>query len=346
MSRHEGATLAHRLVVTRLGDHPTMRLEPGQVPRPGPGQVLVETHAAGLARVDLLQRAGRHPGGPRPPFVPGRDVVGSVIAVGQGVSERWSGLRVAAHLTGGGHATHVTVPAARLVTLPDDVSATRAACLPLNYLAACQLLRSARLAPGDAVYVDGASGGIGTALLDLAGGLGVVATGACSPAKNGVVERFGAAPVDRHAADLPALVRDKIGEVAPAGVRAAFSGGGTTSLRVSRAVLAPGGLLAAYGGDVGPVRRPPPPQARLLPRVATLAGWAASGRIRVTAYSAQRSVDRHPGTARDDLAHLIGLLAGGQIDPLVAAELPLGQADEAYRLLESGTVAGKIVLVP
>ena len=342
----EGIALARRLVVTRLGDHAAMRLESGRIPRPGPGHVLVATHAAGLARVDLLQRAGRHPGGPRPPFVPGRDVVGSVIAVGEGVSETWSGLRVAAHLTGGGHATHVTVPEVRLVALPDGISTTRAACLPLNYLAAHQLLRSARLAPGDAVYVDGGSGGIGTALLDLAGELGVVAVGACSPAKNGVVERYGATPVDRHAADLTALVLDTISEVAPAGVRAAFSGGGTASLRVSRAVLAPGGLLTAYGGDVGPVRRPPAPRARLLPLVATLAAWAATGRIRVAAYSTQRSVERSPGTARDDLTHLTGLLVGGRIDPLVAAEIPLDRADEAYQLLESGTVAGKIVLVP
>jgi NADPH:quinone reductase-like Zn-dependent oxidoreductase len=98
MTLQEGTALAHRLVVTALGDEATMRLVPGPVPHPGPGHALIETHAAGLARADLLQRSGHYPGGPRPPFVPGRDVVGTVIAVGQGVPKSWSGRTVAAHL--------------------------------------------------------------------------------------------------------------------------------------------------------------------------------------------------------------------------------------------------------
>jgi NADPH2:quinone reductase len=347
MTLQEGTALAHRLVVTALGDEATMRLVPGPVPHPGPGHALIETHAAGLARADLLQRSGHYPGGPRPPFVPGRDVVGTVIAVGQGVPKSWSGRTVAAHLpVGGGQASHVTVPDAQLVPLPEGVPAARAACLPLNYLAARQLLRAARLRPGDAVYVDGASGGLGTALLDLARDLGVAAIGSCSPAKNETVERYGGIPVDRWATDRPGLIRELAGQAAPEGLRAAFSGGGLRSLRLARAVLAPGGLLAAYGGEVGSVRHPPPSRTRLLPRLATLAAWGATGRVRTVAYSTRRSVTRHPRTARNDLAGLVELLARGRIDPLVAAELPLGRAEDAYRLLASGTAAGKIVLVP
>ncbi|MFD2028910.1 alcohol dehydrogenase catalytic domain-containing protein [Promicromonospora aerolata] len=159
MTLQASAALAHRLVVTALGDEATMRLVPGAIPHPGPGHALVETHAAGLARADLLQRSGHYPGGPRPPFVPGRDVVGKVIAVGQGVPKSWSGRTVAAHLAvGGGHATHVTVPEAQLVPVPDGVPAARAACLPLNYLAARQLLRAARLKPGDVTEWTGTPG--------------------------------------------------------------------------------------------------------------------------------------------------------------------------------------------
>ena len=346
MTLDEDVALAQRLVVTGFGAGAAMHLVSGPVPGPGPGHVVVEMEAAGLARADLLQRSGRYPGGPRPPFVPGRDVVGSVVAVGPGVPASWSGRRVAAHLPGGGHATHVTVPEPRLVALPDDVSAVRAVCLPLNYLAARQLLRAARVTGGDAVFVDGASGGIGTALLDLLDDQGTVAIGSCSPSKDGTVEHYGGIPVDRHAADLAGRIRERAEQVAPNGLRAAFSGGDLRSLRVGRAVLAPGGLLAAYGGDAGPVRHPPPARARLLPRLAVLAAWGATRRTRTTTYSAQRSVRRHPATARDDLAHLLELLARGRIDPLVAAELPLGQAEEAYRLLGSGTAVGKVVLVP
>jgi NADPH2:quinone reductase len=339
-------SLAHRLVVTGLGDDSAMRLSSGPVRPPGPGQVLVEMEAAGIARADLLQRAGRYPGGPQPPFVPGRDVVGRVVGVGEGVAGSWSGRRVAAPLDGGGQATHVAVPEERLVAVPEGLPAARAACLPLNYLAARQLLRAARLRTGDSVYVDGASGGIGTALLDLARELGVRAVGSCSPAKGGAVERYGAVAVDRHVDDLPGQVRAAIGGSAPAGARAVFSGGDLRALRLGRAVLARRGVLAAYGGEVAPVRKPPPTRAALLPRLAALAAWGVTGRLRVVAYSAQRSVTRDPGTARDDLAHLFGLLVRRRIDPLVAAELPLARADEAYRLLASGTAAGKVVLVP
>lgn len=325
-----------RVIVSRFGGPEVLRLDAADPPAPGPGQARIRMLATGLARADLLARAGRYPGGPRPPYVPGWDLIGVVDEVGPGSGELRRGQRVAALPLTGAHADWIVLPVRDLVPVPSRVDPVRAAAVPLNYLTAHRLLLRSGVDSGATILVHGASGGVGTALLDLARQQGIRALGSASPGKHGIVERFGGIPLDRHA-DLAATV-DRI---RPGGVDAAFvAHGGREPTRV-RAAARTDGSLISYGFEtaVGPV----PFLAGVAAQQLLLRVWAALPGPRVVTHRTSRTVRSDPPEA--DLRHLFDLLDAGVIDPLINTVLPLADAAAAHRRLESGTVSGKIVLL-
>ena len=341
-------TDARRVVVGALGGPDVLRVERTHLPEPGPGQALVRMRAAGLSYADLLLRSGRYPGGDRPPFVTGWDLVGTVDSLGptgprSGDHGVQVGQRVAAYVRRGGHGTHLLVPSDALVALPDGVDDAQAACLPLNYLTAYQMLhRVARVRPGQRVLVHGASGGVGTALLELAALAGARAHGTASSHKLHAVVRHGGVPVDRRRPDLT----EHLGEAVPGGFDAAFVAGDRRAVETARASVRPGGLLVSYGGAVGPGRARPPSVLAALPELARLRLRSLTGPVRVRSYHSSRAVARRPEQARTDLVSLVDLLAAGRVAPVVAARVPLAEAGEAHRMLASGDTVGRIVLVP
>lgn len=325
---------ARRVIVGGYGGPEVLRVTGAAAPDPARGEALVRVLAAGVTRADLLQRAGGYPGGPRPPFVPGRDIVGIDTATGN---------RVAAHLVGGGYADHVAVPRARLVPVPAGVDPAAVVCLPVDHLTAYQMLHGiARVRAGGSVLVHGASGAVGTALLGLARLAGVRAVGAASPQRHPAVAEHGAVPCDRHAPDLASRVH----ELVPGGVDAAFVAGGPADQEAALRAVRPGGTLVAYGAWTPRTRRSPPPRLALAPTLLRLRRWSATGPVRAVFHSSGREVARRPERARGDLARLLELLAAGDIAPAVAARLPLEEAVRAHRLLEERRVVGKVVLVP
>jgi NADPH:quinone reductase-like Zn-dependent oxidoreductase len=140
------------------------------MPVPKRGEVRISVEAAGVAFGDVAQRRGAYFGGaPAMPYTPGYDVVGSVDAIGDDVSEAAVGDRVAALTLFGGYARYVCVPAEWAVKVPPPLDAAKAVALVLNSTTAWQLMRRVALVrDGDAILVYGGSGGVGTALLDLA----------------------------------------------------------------------------------------------------------------------------------------------------------------------------------
>lgn len=128
--------------------------------RVGARDVLIEAEAAGVAYADVLMRQGRYPGGPRPPFVPGWDVMGRVVQAGPEVDPALLGRRVLALPLAGGAAEHVAAPVERTTPLPDDVDPYEAACLTMNYVTAWQMLRLAGAQAGQTLLVHGAAGGV------------------------------------------------------------------------------------------------------------------------------------------------------------------------------------------
>jgi NADPH2:quinone reductase len=153
--------------VDRYGGPERLVLRTRPDPSPGQGEVLLRTAAIGLNFADLFVRSGDYPRTPKPPFVPGMEISGTVEAVGAGVANLPPGLGVVAVPIFGGHAEKVLCPAARVFPLPDGVDLAEAAAVPVVFLTASYALTRAEVAAGTRVVVTAAAGGVGTALLQL-----------------------------------------------------------------------------------------------------------------------------------------------------------------------------------
>jgi NADPH:quinone reductase-like Zn-dependent oxidoreductase len=222
------------------------------IPSPGSGEVCIKVLAAGTGFTDSFIRRGRYPDFKGPlPFTPGYELVGVVEKAGSGVVAPRERQMVADLCVVGGYAQYAIRPAHFLVPVPDGVDAAEAVCIPLAYLTAFQMLtRHRRLVPGETILVIGASGTVGTALLDLARHFGLKAIGTCSAANLTAVERFGATATDYRACDFVASVRElTAGRVGGAGVDAAFDAiGGSHSTATNSVSL---GLCSRFRSNSG-----------------------------------------------------------------------------------------------
>ncbi|GHI85708.1 medium chain dehydrogenase/reductase family protein [Streptomyces xanthophaeus] len=324
-----------------------LELHRGPVPVPAAGQVLIGMEATGVSFAEQQMRRGRYYDQPSFPFVPGYDLVGTVLATGPGVAADLIGRRVAAMTKTGGWASHVLVDAADAVEVPEGVRAADAETAVVNGITAWQMLhRKARVRAGGTVLVHGANGGVGSVLVQLALAAGIRVIGTASARHHEALRALGVVPVDYRSGEVPARVR----QLAPGGVDAVFDHVGGDGVVDSWRLLAPGGTLVSYGSaatrdDEGSGAWP---VLRLLGRV-WLWNWLPNGRSAYffnvwagRAYAANRFRAR----LRSDLTQVFTALQRGEITARVAAEIPLSRAAEAMRLAESGTVAGKVVLVP
>jgi NADPH:quinone reductase-like Zn-dependent oxidoreductase len=338
--------------ISRFGGPEVLELaEESAVPDPGPGEVRIKVLAAGTGFTDSFIRRGRYPDfkGP-PPFTPGYDIVGVVDKIGPDVAGLREGERVADLCVVGGYAQYAVRPARWLVPVPDGVDAAEAVCIPLGYLTAFQMLtRYRRLPPGAGILVIGASGTVGTALLDLARHFGLEAIGTCSAANIHVVESLGATAIDYRAGDFVAAVRRlTAGRQGGAGVDAAFDAIGGAHFARSFACLAQDGLLVGYGSQTMAIGRESLLSAGL--GMARLQLWGAlsflfNGRSALF-YSITARRLKRPEEFKADMAALFDLLRDGAIHPVVVDRLPLAAAREVHGRIDAGGFGGKIVLLP
>src|SRR5512132_244554 len=158
-----------RVVVDHYGGPEVLMVVEADDPRPGTGEVLVEVLAAGVSFTDSQLRAGTYiPGGPKPPFTPGYELVGVVEEVGPGCSRLRPGDRIGALTVWGADADRVCVPEAGAVEVPEDLDPAEVLSLLFPYMTAYQVLhRTARAKRGETVLVHGAAGRVGTAALEL-----------------------------------------------------------------------------------------------------------------------------------------------------------------------------------
>jgi NADPH:quinone reductase-like Zn-dependent oxidoreductase len=334
--------------ITHFGGPEVLELaEQPTIPEPGVGEVRIKILAAGTGFTDSFIRRGRYPDFKGPlPFTPGYELVGVVDKNGTGVDAVREGELVADLCVVGGYAQYAIRPARFLVPVPDGVDPAEAVCIPLAYLTAFQMLTRYRQLPrGATILVIGASGTVGTALLDLARHLGLKAIGTSSAANLATVERFGAAAIDYRVGDFVASVRGLTGG---AGVEAAFDAIGGAHFGRSFACLAPGGLLVGYGSQTMAVGREGLASAAL--GLARLKLWGALsllfGGRRALFYSITTRRSTHPEEFKADMATLFELLRNGAIHPVVIDRLPLAAAREVHVRIDAGGQGGKIVLLP
>jgi NADPH:quinone reductase-like Zn-dependent oxidoreductase len=250
----------------------------------------------------------------------------------------------------GGYAQYATRPVRYLVPIPDGINPDEAVCIPLAYLTAFQMLtRYSVLPPGSTILVIGASGTVGTALLDLARHFGLNAIGTCSAAHMSVVEHFGATAIDYRAGDFVASVRRLTdGRPGHAGVDVAFDAIGGTHFNRSFACLGSGGLLIGYGSQnmgTGQESLLSAGLGLLKLKIWNSLHFLLRGR-RALFYSITARRSTQPEQFGADMSALFELLRQGAIHPVVIDRLPLQAAREVHVRIDAGGLGGKIVLQP
>ena len=338
--------------IARFGGPEVLELaEQPTIPDPGPGEVRIKVLAAGTGFTDTFIRRGRYPDFKGPlPFTPGYDLVGVVEEIGVGVPAQLTGKLVADLSVVDGYAQYAIRPARFLVPVPDGVDPAEAVCIPLAYLTAYQMLiRYRRLPHGATVLVIGASGTVGTALLDLARHGGLKTIGTCSAANMAMVESFGATAINYRDSDFVAVVRDlTAGRKGGVGVDAAFDAIGGAHFARSFACLARGGLLVGYGaqtmavGDAG-LASAALGLARL--KLCNALSGLFGGRHAVF-YNITSRRSAHPEDFKADMVTLFELLRDRAIHPVVVDRLPLAAVREVHTRIDAGGLGGKIVLLP
>jgi NADPH2:quinone reductase len=340
-----------RIIVTHYGGPDALQVLEEERPEPRDGEVRVRVLAAGVCLPDVMARQGIHPETPAVPYTPGWDLVGEVERLGNGVCGLEPGQIVAAMPIHGAYAEFVCLPQSELVPVPSGLDAAKAVSVILNYITAYQMLhRSARVKPGQRVLFHGASGGVGTALLQLGRLAALEMYGTCSSRGASAVSELGGIPIDYQHQDYVEEIRRLTSE----GVDAVFDPIGGPHLWHSREALRPGGRVVGYGnttalrgerlGSVGTGRRN---RLHGIPIYALYiaGGWLLPGRKRIIPYSIQTLKRLKPAQFRQDLSTLLGLLQQQKIEPLIARRFPLAEARQAQELLEKGGVIGKVVLV-
>lgn len=340
-----------RVVVTHYGGPDVITVIEEDIPTPKAGEVRVKVLAAGVSLPDVLAREGVHPETPRVPYTPGWDLVGTIDQLGERVTGVELHETVAAMPIHGCYAQYVCVPHRTLVPVPAGLDAAEAVAVVLNYVTAYQMLhRSAKARPGHRMLIHGASGGVGSAMLQLAKLAGVEMFGTCSAQATTVVRELGGIPIDYKNTDVVAEIHRLTGD----GVDAVFDGIGGASLWRSREAVREGGCVVTYGfqsklrggrvANGGRGRHPIRESAELGGYI--LRNWFKAGRKRMVPYSIQWLMRLKPAWFRHDLLTLMDLLSKGTIQPLIAHRLPLDEARRSHEMLGEGGVVGKIVLLP
>lgn len=336
-----------RVVIDEYGGPELLRLVAEASPlEPGPGQVRVRVMAAGTGFTDTAIRRGNYPDKNRHlPFTPGYDLVGEVEKLGPGVTGLTVGQWVADMSVIGGYSQYCVLPAANLVPIPKTLDPAEAACLPLAYMTAYQMLvRLRQFRPGDRVLIQGASGAVGTALVDLGHCMGLNMVGTCSLGKFDLVRRLGATPLDYRRADMI----DEALRLSDGGFDGIFDAiGGHSHWARMMGCLRPGGWLIGYGAHY--IARGEDSMASVLwgfAKVFLWWSWACRNGQRATFYHIQHRRRKKPDEFKEDLDRLAGMLARGEIHPVVAERRPLADARVVHEAIDAGRISGKVILLP
>ena len=314
------------------GGPEVIRLETAQVPQPGSGQVLIEVAAAGVNRPDCLQRAGGYPPPPGATDVPGLEVSGRIVAVGEGVSELKVGDEVCALVASGGYAEYCVADAALCLPIPGPLSLLEAGGIPETYFTVYDnVFTRGRLAAGETLLVHGGSSGIGSTAIQLAkqAGATVYAT-AGSPEKCDFCRSLGAdVAIDYRSQDFVEETR-RLTEKRGVDVILDMVGGPYIARNLS--VLALEGRLvqiAFLQSSKVEIDFMPVMTRRLTVTGSTLRPRSVALKAKIAAALCQ---------------NVWPLLEKGAVKPVIHATFPLEQAREAHELMESSAHQGKIML--
>jgi NADPH:quinone reductase len=323
------------LVVRQHGPLDSLKVETLPDPQPGPDDVLVDVRAASVNFPDLLVIGGTYQNLPPTPFVPGKDLAGTVAAVGASASTFKPGDRVMAQIEFGAFAERAIVPLANCHAMPAAMSFAEGAAMGLVYLTAhFALVERGGLKPGETVLVTGAAGGVGLATVQVAKALGaVVVAGVGNDEKAVLARASGADHVVRT--DLPdlreSLRKQVFAAVGKSGVDVVVDAVGGDVFDASLRAIAWCGRVVTVGYASG--RVPEVKAGLLLVKNISLIG------LQVSDYR-----DRTPDRMRRVQAELLSMYEAGKLKPHVMEAYPLERFHEALAAVADRRVLGKVVL--
>jgi NADPH:quinone reductase len=316
--------------VHSFGDPSVLQLEEVETPRPGRGDVLVRIKAIGVNYMDVYARTGRY--GAALPYIPGAEASGTVEALGQEVRGVAKGDRVAYTGIPAAYAEFSVVPAERLIALPDWMSFEVGAAFPLQGMTAHYLAHEYyHIAPGTAVLIHAVAGGVGLLAAQIAKHLGARVIGTTSSEqKASAAKEVGADDVILYTKTN--FVEEAIRLTNGRGVDLILDGVGKSTFAGDLQAVRVRGTVVIFGSSSGPAEpiAPNSLQARSL--------LLGGGRL-LDFIATREELERRAGD-------VMNAIHAGWLQVKISRVLPLAQASEAHRLLESRETIGKLVLTP
>jgi len=303
------------------------------MPKPGPGEVLIEVAAAGINRPDILQRQGGYRPPPGASDIPGLEIAGRIAAIGSDVGGWKIGDQACALVAGGGYAEFCTAPAPQCLPFPRGMDATRAAAIPETFFTVwTNVFDRGRLKAGETFLVHGGSSGIGTTAIQLAHQFGArVFTTAGSAEKCAACVKLGAErAIDHKREDFVAVIQAATQQK---GVDVILDMVGGPYINRNLQILAMEGRLVQIAFLQG--SKAEIDLGALMMKRQTLTGSTLR----------PRSVAEKGAIAKSLREKVWPLLDSGKVAPVMFKTFPLAQAAAAHQLMESSSHIGKIVLV-
>lgn len=302
------------------------------VPQPGRGEVLIRVAAAGVNRPDIVQRVGHYPPPPGAPTIPGLEIAGQIVAIGEDVATEMLGQRVCALLSGGGYAQYAVAPAGQCLTVPPALSMEEAAALPETLFTVwTNLFDRAFVADGDTVLVHGGTSGIGTMAIMLGKIFGLTVIVTCgSDEKCAAARALGAdLAINYRTEDFVEAVK---GFTGGKGCQAVLDMVGGDYVPRNLKCLAPDGrhvTIAIQRGATAEIN----------------IGLVMVKRLVLTGSTLRSRSVEFKTLVADELSRSVWpLVAEGQLKPIIDSTFPLAQAADAHRRMEASAHVGKIVL--
>jgi NADPH2:quinone reductase len=318
------------LICPSLGPAENLRVAEVEAPSAGDGEAVVEVAYTGLNFFDTLIIEGKYQVRPKPPFSPGGEFSGRVVALGPGVLGFEVGDRVMGACGYGAAAERIAIPVRRLERIPEGLALDKAAGLSVTYGTSLHALKQrAEMKPGETLLVLGASGGVGLAAVEIGKAMGArVIAGASSDEKLAFARRYGAAETINTASDD---LRARLKELAPKGVDVVYDPVGGALTEAALRSLAWKGRLLVIGFASGEIPRPPL-------NIPLLKGCDIRG-----VYWGEFTA-REPEAHRENMAQLMEWAKSGVLSIHVHATYPLEEYHKAFEAIAKRQTLGKTLL--
>jgi putative PIG3 family NAD(P)H quinone oxidoreductase len=318
--------------ITTPGGPEVLQPRQAAVPEAGPGEILIRVHAAGVNRPDALQRAGKYPMKPGMSPIPGLEVAGEVVALGDGVSEYAIGDKVCALTNGGGYAQFCAVPAGQALPIPEGMDWIQAAAVPETFFTVwANLFGLGDAHTGQRVLIHGGTSGIGTTALMLCREFGIQAFATAGSAdKCAAIAKLGAEPINYREQDFADVIAQ---QTDGHGVDVILDIMGASYLNNNLKSLAMDGHLVMLG-FLGGGKAHDVDLLSILAKRAVITGSLLRART-----GAEKAA-----IAEQLREYIWPVLTAGRCLPIIDKVYPYTDAAQAHARMEGGDHIGKIVL--